>query len=57
MYKINKGLDLPISGAPALEVDISSKISSVAILGSDYIGLKPTMLVKVGDFVQDGEHL
>ena len=57
MYKINKGLDLPISGAPALEVDISSKISSAAILGSDYIGLKPTMLVKVGDFVQAGEHL
>ena len=57
MYKINKGLDLPISGAPALEVEISSKISSVAILGSDYIGLKPTMLVKVGDFVQAGEHL
>ena len=55
MYIIKKGLDLPISGAPSLELEDSSKISSVAILGSDFVGLKPTMLVKVGDCVQSGQ--
>jgi Na+-transporting NADH:ubiquinone oxidoreductase subunit A len=55
VYIIKKGLDLPISGIPSSEIEDSSKISSVAILGSDYVGLKPTMLVKVGDFVQAGQ--
>jgi len=55
VYIIKKGLDLPISGVPSLELEDSSKISSVAILGSDYVGLKPTMLVKVGDCVQSGQ--
>ena len=55
MYKIKKGLDLPISGVPSTEIENSSKISSVAILGSDYIGLKPTMLVKLGDDVKTGQ--
>ena len=57
MYIIKKGLDLPISGIPSPEIENSSKISSVAILGSDYVGLKPTMLVKVGDFVQVGQKI
>ena len=57
MYIIKKGLDLPISGIPSPEIENSSKISSVAILGSDYVGLKPTMLVKVGDFVQAGQKI
>ena len=57
MYIIKKGLDLPISGNPSPEIEDSSKISSVAILGSDFVGLKPTMLVKVGDFVQAGQKI
>ena len=57
MYKIKKGLDLPISGVPSSELEDSSKISTVAVLGSDYNGLKPTMLVKVGDTVSAGQKL
>ena len=57
MYIIKKGLDLPISGNPSPQIEDSSKISSVAILGSDFVGLKPTMLVKVGDFVQAGQKI
>ena len=57
MYKIKKGLDLPISGVPSSELEDSSKISTVAVLGSDYNGLKPTMLVKVGDSVSAGQKL
>ena len=57
MYKIKKGLDLPISGNPLPEIEESSKISSAAIIGSDYIGLKPTMMVKVNDFVEIGQKI
>jgi Na+-transporting NADH:ubiquinone oxidoreductase subunit A len=57
VYIIKKGLDLPISGIPSPEIEDSSKISSVAILGSDFVGLKPTMLVKVGDFVKQVKKL
>jgi Na+-transporting NADH:ubiquinone oxidoreductase subunit NqrA len=39
----NKGLDLPISGAPSLEIDSSTAINSIALLGPDFVGLKPTM--------------
>ncbi len=57
MIKINKGLDLPISGNPSQEIDNSRKVRSVAILGPDYVGLKPTMQVAVGDQVKLGQVL
>ena len=46
MISIKKGLDLPISGAitDAIIHDIAPQ-HPVAILGEDYQGLKPTMLV------------
>ena len=57
MIKTNKGLDLPISGSPSLDLDSSTAVSSVAILGADYVGLKPTMMVDEGDIVQSGQKL
>lgn len=57
MIKINKGLDLPICGDPSTEVDDSRKVRSVALVGPDYVGLKPTMLVAVGDQVKLGQVL
>ena len=57
MIKTNKGLDLPISGGPSLDLDSSTTVNSVAILGADYIGLKPTMMVDEGDIVQSGQKL
>jgi len=51
----NKGLDLPISGAPSSEIDSSTAINSIAILGPDFVGLKPTMLVKEGETVAAGQ--
>ncbi len=56
VIKIKKGLDLPISGEPASNID-SKKTKRIAILGNDYIGLKPTMLVSVGDYVKLGQLL
>ncbi|WP_425641166.1 Na(+)-translocating NADH-quinone reductase subunit A [Marinomonas gallaica] len=55
MYKITKGLDLPISGAPNQVIEDAPAAKSVAIIGPDYIGMKPTMLVKEGDKVKKGQ--
>lgn len=54
---MNKGLDLPIKGEPAQRIDFGGEISRVAVIGSDFIGLKPTMLVKEGDTVKCGDAL
>jgi len=46
MIKIKKGLDLPISGAPEQTITDGKAVSHVALIGFDYIGMKPTMAVK-----------
>ncbi len=55
MVKINKGLDLPIAGAPRQNIVNGSEVRSVAVIGFDYVGMKPTMSVRVGDRVKLGE--
>jgi Na+-transporting NADH:ubiquinone oxidoreductase subunit A len=57
MIKIKKGLNIPINGEPAEEINDSKKSRSVAILGDDYIGMKPTMLVEEGEEVKLGQVL
>ena len=56
-FKIKKGLEIPLRGRPDERIDTATDISSVAVLGSDYVGLKPTMLVKEGDLVKEGSPL
>jgi Na+-transporting NADH:ubiquinone oxidoreductase subunit A len=55
MIKIKRGLDLPISGAPDQVISEGAKARSVAVIGFDYVGMKPTMLVKEGDRVTTGQ--
>ncbi len=58
MIKIKQGLELPISGSPQQQViGDGPRIRSVAIIGPDYVGMKPTMAVSVGDRVQAGNLL
>tara|TARA_Y100001960_G_scaffold14602_1_gene13286 strand:+ start:209 stop:1561 length:1353 start_codon:yes stop_codon:yes gene_type:complete len=57
MIKIKKGLNIPINGKPTEEINDSKKSRSVAILGDDYIGMKPSMLVEEGDEVKLGQVL
>jgi len=57
MYKITKGLDLPISGAPNQVIETARAVRSVAVIGPDYNGMKPTMAVQVGDKVKKGQLL
>ncbi|MCG8669208.1 MAG: Na(+)-translocating NADH-quinone reductase subunit A [Pseudomonadales bacterium] len=56
-HQIKKGLDLPITGAPKQTIENGPTIRTVAILGSDYVGMKPTMSVQVGDRVKKGQIL
>ncbi|WP_152083553.1 Na(+)-translocating NADH-quinone reductase subunit A [Enterobacter oligotrophicus] len=57
MFRIRKGLDLPISGVPEQHVSTGASIRHVAILGDDYVGMRPAMLVQEGDRVMKGQAL
>ncbi|GGY33884.1 Na(+)-translocating NADH-quinone reductase subunit A [Bacterioplanes sanyensis] len=57
MINIKKGLDLPITGSPEQAIYDGPAISEVAVLGPDYVGMKPTMEVQVGDRVKKGQVL
>lgn len=57
MIKIKSGLDLPICGAPAPVIETARPLRSVALMGCDYHGMKPTMAVQVGDRVKLGQLL
>lgn len=54
MITIKKGLDLPIIGAPTKEISEHTP-THVALIGYDYIGMRPTMYVKEGDIVAKGQ--
>jgi len=54
MITIKKGLDLPITGEPSREIS-EHQPTHVALIGYDYIGMKPTMNVKEGDIVAKGQ--
>jgi len=57
MIRIKRGLDLPITGAPAQRIEPARPVRSVAVIGFDYHGMKPTMAVQVGDRVKLGQVL
>ena len=57
MIRIKRGLDLPITGAPAQRIEAGRSVRSVAVIGFDYHGMKPTMAVQVGDRVKLGQVL
>ena len=56
-FKIKKGLNLPIKGAAPQVPIISRPTKQVAVLGPDYLGMKPTMAVQEGDQVAAGSLL
>ena len=55
--KIKKGLELPITGAPEQVIYDAPAVQQVAVVGADYVGMKPTMLVAEGDRVKLGQPL
>jgi Na+-transporting NADH:ubiquinone oxidoreductase subunit A len=56
-FSIKKGLDLPISGKPKQSIFDGNPVKSVAILGNEYVGMRPTMLVEEGQRVKLGQPL
>lgn len=57
MIRIKRGLDLPITGAPEQRIQAGRPVRSVAVIGFDYHGMKPTMAVQAGDRVRLGQVL
>ena len=57
MIEVKRGLDLPIVGAPEQRIDDGRPVCHVAVLGTDYVGMKPTMEVQVGERVKLGQLL
>lgn len=57
MIKIKQGLDLPISGSPEQSISEGRTVRSVALVGFDYVGMKPTMAIAAGDRVKKGQLL
>ena len=57
MFQLEKGIDLPIEGAPRQEIGFGQPLSSVAILGGEFHGMRPSMAVHVGDEVRIGDPL
>ena len=54
---IKKGLDIPIAGKPSDVIDESLAIKECAVLGADFVGLKPKLVVQEGDKVLLGAPL
>ena len=53
-FKLRKGLDLPITGAPDAAIHDGPRVTTVGLLGADYLGLKPRLAVEEGDIVAAG---
>ncbi|MEM8569978.1 MAG: Na(+)-translocating NADH-quinone reductase subunit A [Pseudomonadota bacterium] len=56
-FVLKRGLNLPITGAPDQTIHSGKPSASVALVGSDYLGLKPKMLISEGDTVRRGDPL
>jgi len=56
-FSIKEGLTLPIAGQPVQTIVDANPVATVAILGNEYIGMKPTMLIEEGQQVKLGQVL
>ena len=57
MIPIKQGLDLPIAGAPVQEVTAAPLTRRTAVVGDDFVGMRPSLEVSVGDSVRRGSRL
>lgn len=56
-FSIKKGLTLPIAGEPVQTIDDANTVETVAVLGTEYVDMKPTMYVEEGQNVKLGQTL
>ena len=57
ILNISKGVNLSISGQPEQRIMTKKNVGKVALIGPDYVGMRPTMKVQVGDTVSIGDPL
>ena len=58
LFRIEKGLDIPIDGVPQQQIEVrEGDYTSFALLASEYKGLKPLVKTEVGDRVAQGQEL
>ncbi|MFK5926872.1 MAG: Na(+)-translocating NADH-quinone reductase subunit A [Desulfuromusa sp.] len=57
IFELKKGLDVPVTGEPRQIVEDAGSVKKVALIGDDYIGMKPTMAVAEGERVKTGQLL
>jgi Na+-transporting NADH:ubiquinone oxidoreductase subunit A len=57
MIKVKKGLRIPIAGEPEQSITVGSAPRAVALVGDDYVGMKPAFAVSEGDRVKLGQLL
>ncbi|MEM7194233.1 MAG: Na(+)-translocating NADH-quinone reductase subunit A [Pseudomonadota bacterium] len=55
VFSLQKGLNLPITGTPEQIIHEAPASETVALVGPDYLDLKPRMQVEVGQTVHRGE--
>ena len=56
-FTLKKGLDIPLRGAPEQRIGEAADVSAVALLGTDFVGLRPRMAVEEGATVRLGDPL
>jgi len=55
LFKIKKGLDIPIANPPEQKIYDAQPVETVALVGRDYIWRRGTLLVREGDRVKLGQ--
>ncbi len=55
--ELRKGLDLALPGVPHSSIDDGARVSRVAVLGSDYPGVRPRVVVREAQPVRIGQTL
>ncbi|MDH5330071.1 MAG: NADH:ubiquinone reductase (Na(+)-transporting) subunit A [Aquincola sp.] len=56
-FRLRRGLDLNLAGAPGLDIGAAPAVGTVALPGIDLAGLRPALRVAVGDRVTLGQVL
>ena len=57
LHRIKKGFDVKIIGAPKPEIQNFTNTNKYAVYPTEFEGIKPRLLVKVGDKVKRGQVL
>ncbi len=55
--RLRRGFDIPLAGRPGEAIERTQSIRQVAVLGTDFAGVRPSLAVDQGDSVRIGDPL